>query len=612
MPNRRLIRFTHLAPTGRRITVEEVPDRPCARIRWWSARDGRTITRVLTMAPRDSSGRITPVHRAQLAAAASAVVEAHEASQTPSAPVRHGTVGEALDFALDPITGKKHAPNSTQPTEWRRAREEALIVLAPTAPLNTLSASASVLVSSSALLRQLAGCSIPEWRAHVEQARQKSPRTAMSVEVLMQAYRAANARTTGDADQTLAWAVRASQIVRAMLRHAADREPDIMGLGRRFTIAQDLKEHLMTSARDLGRGISTRPKQERAPVDATLKLMRYLSDPRQRVHSLLATAVGDVATVRVRRSHLGRTADGALCVRPTKTDGTVPRVGKSLAGWKYLATAGATRMFDALVARWYATQEAAYQADPEHNDYTFLNGYEWDGTNLLVSREASWEWVDPRLRLLLILGAEGRVLQYLRLCVSDIELTESEHLMIRSQGEGKKRMSDLLLCDEQAGWLAFEQQCGYLSTLHAEWKAGRIPNYPLFSATRLVAGRLPEGTELQPQMDDKPFSGMNEKLLETLKVAKLPDVNLRLWRRVFADLYRVWQVPTAVHEVVTGHDPINVSGVVRRHSDALRATSSLRVYLDPAEETLLLRAARLLQHTRATYAATGAPCPPLD
>ena len=563
------------------------------------------------MSPRDPSGHITPIHRAALAAEAAVVVATYE-SERDAAPLPHaGTLGDALALALDPKLGKRHATGSTQPTEWRRARDEALIVLPEATALTTLAASSSVLVGSSALLRQAASCTLPDWREHVVRARADAKPTDSTEAVLLHAYRAATTASAAAADLKLAWAIRACQLVRTMLLHAAKEVPDTMAAGARFVLASDLRERLRELAQRIDKPLDLRVQRGRPPLDATRTFMRFLSDPRQQVHSLLATAVGEVATGRVKRSHLDRTADGYLRVRPTKTDGTVPMVGQSLAGWKYLPSREATALFDALHARWYSAEEAAYQRDPARNDYSFLHGYEWDGLLLVPSATARWQWMDPRLRLLLVLGAEGRLLQFLRLRFSDIEQTESGHMVIRSQGAANKRMSDLILCDAQVDWLTFELQCGYLSALHTEFRDGRLPDFPLFRTERLVAGRLPVDASPHPQVDDKPVADANRKLLELLGIPKPKDVNLRVWRRLFADLYRTWGVSPEVQEAITGHDPVAVSAVVMRASGAVPRQSSLRVYLDPAEEQLLLRAARVMQHTRTTYAATGAPCPPL-
>ncbi|MCU0625067.1 MAG: hypothetical protein MUF21_01080 [Gemmatimonadaceae bacterium] len=577
------------------------------------------------MPPRDSSGHITPIHRAKLAAEACALVAAHEAARMAESPQRLGTLGGAFDLAFDPDRGKHHSTTSTQPVEWRRAREEALVVLPASTSLDDLAASSSALIASSALLRQAAGCSIPEWREHVESARLTAPAQEALRTTLIRAYRHALKPAVAHEPLKLSWAIRACQLVRAMLLHALKEDPKTMASCARFTLATDLDDRLMGLANEIGRRLIKEPNRDRPPLDATRKLMLFLTDPRQRMHSLLATAVGDVATVRVKRSHFGRTPDGLICIRPTTKDGVVPtNKSGSLAGWKYVSNADASAELQALIERHYGAQEAAYRAAPTaENDYGFLDGYEWDGIELVPlpapepnselpqERMGKWVWMDPRLRLLLILGAEGRLHQFLRLRFTDIQLTESGYLIVRSQGAGKKRMSDLILCEVQADWLNFELRCGYLSALHAAFVAGKLADFPLFRAERLVAGRLPEDTSLHPQVDDKPVSDANEKLLALLGIPKPEQVNLRAWRRLFADLYRAWEVSPDVQQAITGHDPVTVSTRVLLASGAVPAQSSLRVYLDRAEEQLLLRAARVMQHTRTTYAATGAPCPRL-
>jgi hypothetical protein len=266
-----------------------------------------------------------------------------------------------------------------------------------------------------------------------------------------------------------------------------------------------------------------------------------------------------------------------------------------------------------LIKQWYPDEEAAFLADPVANDYLLLPDHAWDGQTLTRSPGTTWRAIDPRLRLLLILGIEGRVTQYHRLSARDVQLSEHGQFVVRSQElTTNKGMSDLYLGEWQAEWLTFEMHVGYLREAHAALRAGQIDNYSLFPPDELVQGRMPLARFKPAPKDDSTLADWNAELLEILGIPKPPRTNLRVWRRLFVDLYRAWRIPPDVQEVITGHDPVRIRGTVAPdHERAVDGDSSLRVYLDPSAHHLLVLAAQVMQHARTTYAATGARCPTL-
>ncbi|MCU0624864.1 MAG: hypothetical protein MUF21_00010 [Gemmatimonadaceae bacterium] len=611
MPRRRLVRFRHLAPCGRRLTIEELADRPTARVRWWDASLNRWITRSLDMPARDDQGRITPAYRVALAKRAEERARSTDDVGPAETAVRRATLHDALELAVHPTLGKVHDEDSQQPREWRRAIEEVRAILDVQRPLEDLGGFDSLLLASSILLRIGAGYTQGEWQEHLEAARTRLGRAQLTVEDLVDAFRRVDGPKVDFG--TGQWAMRSVELVRAMLNHAATVRPAEFRSAQNFRPLSDLRDRLKQLAKSVGGALDESVAQGRPPLPFARAVMTYLSDPRQRIHSLLALAVTDDATGRVRRSHMGVGPDGVLRFRPTKRDGSVPTNTKgSLAGWKPMPCRDSSDLLLALIRHWYPQQEAAFLADPKANDYLFLHDLSWDGQTLAHAPGTTWRAIDSRFRLLLILGIENRLTQYHRLTANDVQLTEAGYLVVRSQEKGTKGMSDLFLAEIQVEWLEFEMRCGYLREAHAALRAGQIENYALFPPGPLVRGRMPLADFAPAPHDDSTLAGWNTKLMEIIGMPKTPQTNLRVWRRLFADVYRSWQIPPDVHEALTGHDPVRVRGTVARdHAGGVDRDSSLRVYLNPSDHDLLVLAARVMQHARTDFAATGARCPKL-
>lgn len=108
------------------------------------------------------------------------------------------------------------------------------------------------------------------------------------------------------------------------------------------------------------------------------------------------------------------------------------------------------------------------------------------------------EGVDPRMHLLLVLGAELRLGQVRRAMRTDLRL-EQGTLMIA--GRGKKRGTVEDLTPGQLAHVRTVLESGYLADLERRFQAGEIPDYPLFIGGHLVgrkagAHRVGKGAKL--------------------------------------------------------------------------------------------------------------------
>lgn len=599
------------------MTIEELPDRPTARVRWWDAPLNRWFSRSLDMPPRDTEGRSSISHRLTLITRANAVVAAAQTTPPPSAPdaaisAGQATLGAALDLAVDDVLGKRHGDHSAQPAEWRRALEEARAVFDMARPMRTLGGIDALLLASSVLLRMAAGLSVAEWKVLLDGMRARVGRAQLTVTDLIGAYQRV-ARPAADVGSAV-WTQRAVDLIRTMLVYSAKLVPHEFGAAAQFVPLSDLRDRLKKLAADLDITLSDSVSQGRPRLEHARSVMVYLNDPRQRIHSLLALAVTERATGRVRRSHLSASDDGIVRLRPTRLDGSVPTNSKgSLAGWRPMPCQASSALLLSMIRQWYPEEEAAFLTDPVANDYLLLPDHTWDGQTLTQSSGTTWRAIDSRLRLLLVLGIEGRITQYHRLTARDVQLSEQGQFVVRSQElKANKGMSDMYLADSQAEWLTFEMHVGYLREAHAARRAGQIDDYALFPPDEMVRGRVPLERFKPAPEDDSTLAAWNAELLEILGIPKPPRTNLRVWRRLFVDLYRAWRIPPDVQEVITGHDPVRIRGTVAQdHERAVDRDSSVRVYLDPSAHHLLVLAAQVMEHARTTYAATGAKCPTL-
>lgn len=93
--------------------------------------------------------------------------------------------------------------------------------------------------------------------------------------------------------------------------------------------------------------------------------------------------------------------------------------------------------------------------------------------------------IDPRLDLLLQLGAEYRSGQVVRAMRSDLDLTTNEFGV---RGRGKKQGTTVVLTAGQQAAVA-RALAGYLAPLEQAFVAGTIPDYPLFPAGRMRKGQ---------------------------------------------------------------------------------------------------------------------------
>ena len=75
---------------------------------------------------------------------------------------------------------------------------------------------------------------------------------------------------------------------------------------------------------------------------------------------------------------------------------------------------------------------------------------------------------------------------------------------------------------------------------------------------------------------------------------KQEGIGQRTWRRLFVDVYKLWQIDPAVHGLITGHSAIasaNTVSVRRRRTDTLT-----QVCFDPRAAHLLAAAREVMEH----------------
>lgn len=149
--------------------------------------------------------------------------------------------------------------------------------------------------------------------------------------------------------------------------------------------------------------------------------------------------------------------------------------------------------------------------------------------------------VDPRLELLLALGAELRLGQVRRCMRSDLDLAAGT---LTVPGSGDKRGTTMDLTPGQRA-IAVRELAGTLAPLEARYQAGELQDYPLFPAGRLMRWRQSKGSVLGPGMRlTRPVS--REWVIKNFHLAEDKAEVKRISGRAAYGLRRV-----AVDEVIT-------------------------------------------------------------
>ncbi|MBC7562012.1 MAG: hypothetical protein H7305_03745 [Gemmatimonadaceae bacterium] len=543
------------------------------------------------------------------------MIDEHTATAVPTvAPAATGpaTIRHAFDTALDPRTGKARAAGSEQNSDWKRASREALAALGAERRIRDLSGHDAKLLVQSCLLRQAAGQSLQVWTEHLDAVRATRPTgTLLTLDDVL-AVHAALSPVTGTS--TPLGSVRTCELtihnVRAMLRfvHAYDRTT-FAGV-EQFQLVEQLEPLLASVAAKIKATVHTKVNRQRPALEHARRLMLRVMDPRHRTLTILTVACGRPGAYRVLRSHIEReVAKGRYRIRETKSDGSLAL------GYKYVAGTAAA-FLEAELATTFRDFEARWLESRE--DYALLHGHDCDGTALVLDASASLLYIDPRFRLLLILGVKGRLEQQGRLSYRMLQRVEGGMLARRSPGRDRKRASDLVLCDAQLEAIAFECTVGFLAPLmkaydatHARVARGLtapsgavdVHDFPLAPAGQLAMGQARAvAASLQPA-DDRTLWDWNKPLLAALGITG-EGTSLRSWRRLCVDLYKQWRLDPDMHRLVTGHGAVSFAGDLQRDArqDTLQST-----YFDQAALHLAKEAQAVMQHLRTTFPATGAP-----
>ncbi len=507
------------------------------------------------------------------------------------------TVDGALHAAIDGDAKKERRKGSEQPKEWSRARAELNAVLTSPIPVAELRPQHITLVARSALLRVSAGQSVDEWANSIDAyaaAVSSAPSSLQWIAEMQQVLRAIFAaaqdapepekrRTVGHA-----WAVRCAELLRAALRQAGEH-PEFAAL-RQFSLAKDMMIALENEAEDAGITLPDGPARPRYEEKATRGLFRLLRDPRWRLVALLSrTKRGRVGALELTRDALV-VRKGQLTVRQC--------VGGQKNPHQFQHTPlspAAAQLVQHLLLTHYAEAEAQYQEDG--TDYALFHGWVWDGRALSSSAAAPFVDVDPRLLLLLEIGAEARWEQQIRLSRRDL-LTCGDTFLTSEVGLGEnKRSGTRPLSASALEALGFELEYGYLAELEQAYRRGELSNYPLFVGKEFKSGVAPwRGEALAPLHEDV-LKTWNKRLEKALGIASVDGLGFRGWRRRLADVYERWATSARVKDMVMGHKQV--------HVNFQGGSTREVVYLDAHDEALTNEAVRLLQHTRTQWALTG-------
>ena len=522
------------------------------------------------------------------------------------------TIRVAFDIALDEHTGKARATGSEQNKDWDRAAREAVAALGAERQIRHLSGHDAKLLVQSCLLRQAAGQTLEAWTEHLDAVRVTRPSGALlTVTDLLAVYAAVCPIPSSSA---ALGGVRTCELtmhnVRAMLRYVHAYEPDTFAGVKQFQLVEQLDLLLASVATEIKATLNTKVNRQRPALEHARRLMLRVMDPRHRSLTLLTVACGRPGAYRVLRSHLERDVSRARYrIRETKSDGSLAL------GYKYV-TGPAAAFLEAELSSTFCDFEARWLEARE--DYALLQGHAWDGTALVPDASASVLYIDPRFRLLLVLGVEGRLEQQGRLSYRMLQRVEGGMLALRSPGRDKKRASDLVLCDAQLEAIAFECTVGFLVPLMKAYDATQariargltaptgeldVHDFPLAPAGQLAMGQARAVAASLKPADDRTLWDWNKPLLAALGITG-EGTSLRAWRRLCVDLYKQWRVDVDVHRLVTGHGAVSVAGDLQRDArqDTLQST-----YFDQGALHLAQEAQAVMQHMRTTFPATGAP-----
>jgi hypothetical protein len=615
MPRYRPVRIQHVTPRGLAVVIEDRPGRPSAQLRWWDPATQTTQRLAMGIATRDAHGRRSPQHLTLLREVADRMIEEHTTTAVPTAApaaTEPATIRHAFDTALDPRTGKARAAGSEQNADWKRASREALAALGAKRRIRDLSGYDAKLLVQSCLLRQAAGQSLQVWSEHLDAVRATRPTgTLLTLDDLL-AVHAALCPVT--ATNTALGGLRTCELtmhnVRAMLRYVRAYAPGTFAGVEQFQLVEQLDLLLASVATEINATVNTKVNRQRPALEHARRLMLRVMDPRHRTLTILTVACGRPGAYRVLRSHIEReVAKARYRIRETKSDGSLAL------GYKYVAGSAAA-FLEAELATTFRDFEARWLESRE--DYALLHGHDWDGTALVPDASAGLLYIDPRFRLLLILGVEGRLEQQGRLSYRMLQRVEGGMLALRRPGRDKKRASDLVLCDAQIEAIAFECTVGFLAPLMKAYDATQarvaqgltapsgevdVHDFPLAPAGQLAMGQARAiAASLQPA-DDRTLWDWNKPLLAALGITG-EGTSLRAWRRLCVDLYKQWRLDPDVHRLVTGHGAVSVAGDLQfdDRQDTLQST-----YFDQAALHLAQEAQAVMQHLRTTFPATGAP-----
>jgi hypothetical protein len=599
MPRRpRLIRLSHVTTDGRRFSLEEVPGGRNPQIRVWNPQTRRYRRMSLDVSLRDAEGRASPALARAALDAAEATILSQLRPPTSEVP-RIVTLEDALRFACNPETTRRRRGLSEQAAEWRRAAEEARAVLpAASLPLAGIRPRDAALVGRSALLRVRAGASIAQWTGEVRSARERLGGEATHDEVLIEAHRTVRTgrataastltSTTESPTRGWVWARRAPELLRAMLRHAGAEEEDAYAAVATFALPPDLGEQLKSLAERVGYDTDDEAFRPRHAVDQCRALLQLLTDPRHRMWTCLAFAVNGPGATRALRSHL------RLEERPAvrRNHGSA---SKPLWGWAPLDER-CVAVLRAMLANEYAALEHEWQT--RRLDYGLVTGVAWTGSALARDADAALPDIDPRFRLVMMLGAEGRATQVARLRRSDVRyLADTREALLCEPGAGTKNAPMLLLGASQLDALAFEMQLGFLREYEDAYQRREIDDYVFFPGGRLVGGRATcDGDAVA--LNERTLNDWAHELEDALGLERVAQRALRAWRRTFVDLYRGWNADAVALDLITGHQTRTIDG---------HGSTRTEVYLDRKSLVLLREAQAVTEHARSVYVRTGAP-----